>query len=170
MVAGCRMRVGEFAEVSTIFRYACTRDAAGASPVRLRPVRLAHAGARPQHARVADPLLAAAVTTAAWFGATGAWPLLHYPSFAAITGPKRDVWLVRTVGALVCVVALAIAVAAARGDVDPTVLVLAVGTAAALGIIDLSYVARGVIARIYLAEAALEAALIAWWLLAWCAR
>jgi hypothetical protein len=33
--------------------------------------------------------------------ATGLWPLIHMKSFVAVTGPKRDLWLVRTVGILV---------------------------------------------------------------------
>jgi hypothetical protein len=33
-----------------------------------------------------------------YYVVTGLWPLAHYDSFEAITGRKRDAWLVRTVG------------------------------------------------------------------------
>src|SRR5438067_11801258 len=45
-----------------------------------------------------------AIAQGAYFVATGIWPLLHMPSFEAVTGPKVDKWLVRTVGVLVSVV------------------------------------------------------------------
>lgn len=109
-------------------------------------------------------LLAAA--QAAYFGATGLWPLLHMRSFLAVTGPKRDLWLVRTVGALVLAIAGSLAVAAARG-VDAATATLAAGSALALAAIDVVHVARGTISRIYLADAAVEVAIIVAW--AWMA-
>lgn len=36
-----------------------------------------------------------------YYVASGLWPLLHMRSFEAVTGPKRDKWLVNTVGALI---------------------------------------------------------------------
>jgi hypothetical protein len=32
---------------------------------------------------------------------SGLWPLVHLRSFEAITGPKTDRWLVKTIGALI---------------------------------------------------------------------
>ncbi|HEX2022926.1 MAG TPA: hypothetical protein VHH36_09430, partial [Candidatus Thermoplasmatota archaeon] len=57
----------------------------------------------------------------AYFAATGAWPLLHMPSFLAVTGPKTDLWLVDTVGALVLVVGAVLLLAAGRDRVSPEV-------------------------------------------------
>ncbi len=37
----------------------------------------------------------------ALYVATGVWPLLHMPSFEAVTGPRLERWLVQTVGVLV---------------------------------------------------------------------
>src|SRR5690606_20176976 len=39
-----------------------------------------------------------------YYLASGVWPLVHYRSFIAVTGPKADDWLVRTFGALIAVV------------------------------------------------------------------
>ena len=89
---------------------------------------------------------------------TGAWPLLHLRSFEAVTGPKTDHWLVRTVAALVVangVVQLTSDVAAARR--------VGLGTAASLAGIDLAYAPRGTIGPAYLLDAVAELV----WLAAW---
>src|SRR4051812_37393809 len=74
---------------------------------------------------------------AVYFSVTGVWPIVHIHSFMAVTGPKRDLWLVRTVGALITAVAVPIGLAAWRvrggGAVPPEVVVLAAGSAAVLG-------------------------------------
>ena len=48
-----------------------------------------------------DPVLALAVLQGAYFGLTAAWALVHIDSFMRVTGAKTDVWLVKTVAALV---------------------------------------------------------------------
>jgi hypothetical protein len=45
-----------------------------------------------------------ATTQAAYYLMTGLWPLFHRRSFEAVTGPKTDYWLVRTVGVLVAAI------------------------------------------------------------------
>jgi hypothetical protein len=45
---------------------------------------------------------------------TGVWPLVSMDTFLRVTGPKTDLWLVNTVGALIAVIALALLVAAWR--------------------------------------------------------
>ncbi len=47
---------------------------------------------------------ASALGQGAFWLASGAWPLVHYPSFEAVTGPKEDDWLVKTIGGLIAVV------------------------------------------------------------------
>ena len=42
----------------------------------------------------------------AYYAISGAWPLIHFASFEAVSGPKRDRWLVRTVGMLLCAIGL----------------------------------------------------------------
>ena len=46
-----------------------------------------------------DPLLAQSV----YYVSTGVWPIVHLRSFMALTGRKRDTWLVQTFGALAAV-------------------------------------------------------------------
>jgi hypothetical protein len=98
-----------------------------------------------------------------YFLATGVWPLVHIESFLAVTGPKTDLWLVQTVGALIAVVGAALLLAAASGRVTREVVLLGAGAALALGLVDVVFVAREVIPPIYLADAAPEAVFVLWW-------
>ena len=99
----------------------------------------------------------------AYFLVTGIWPLISIRTFMLVTGPKTDLWLVKTVGAVVAVIGAVLTVAGIRRQTTPEVPLLAVGSAAALTAIDVVYVAQGRIAPIYLLDAAGEAALIGGW-------
>jgi hypothetical protein len=107
-----------------------------------------------------------AIVQAIYFALTGVWAIFHIRSFEAITGPKVDRWLVKTVGALVAVVGGVIGMAGARRTVAPETVVLATGCAAALGAIDVVYVAKRRISPVYLLDALGEAVLIAAWVVA----
>jgi hypothetical protein len=74
-----------------------------------------------------------------------------------------DKWLVKTVGVLVAVVGGVLVSAAARRQVTADTAGLAIGTAAALTGVDTIYVAKGRISPIYLADAAVETAIVASW-------
>ena len=97
---------------------------------------------------------------------TGVWPLVSMRSFEAVTGPKVDRWLVKTVGVLVSAIGLALLVAGRRGRVAAESAVLAAGSAAGLAAIDTRYAARGRISKIYLLDAVAEVALVLAWILA----
>ena len=99
----------------------------------------------------------------AYFLVTGIWPLISIRTFMLVTGPKTDVWLVKTVGAVVAVIGAVLTVAGVRRQTAPEVPLLAVGSAAALTAIDIVYVAQGRIAPIYQLDAVGEVALIGGW-------
>jgi hypothetical protein len=101
---------------------------------------------------------------AALYVATGVWPLVHMPSFEAVTGPKRERWLVRTVGVLVTVVGAVLAAGAARRRTSPELRLLGAATATALAGVDVWYAGvRRRISPVYLADAVVELALAAAW-------
>ena len=93
--------------------------------------------------------------------ATGLWPLLHMPSFEAVTGAKTDDWLVHTVGLLLAVIGSVLLTAVMRRRAGSMIIALAVGTALALAGIDIVYVLNARISRIYLLDAAIELAIVA---------
>jgi hypothetical protein len=96
-----------------------------------------------------------------YYMATGIAPFVSRRAFEAITGPKRDWWLVETVGALVTAVGAGVLGAAVRDRITPELVTIASGCAAGLATIDIVHVARRRIAPIYLADAAAELALLA---------
>ena len=101
----------------------------------------------------------ALVSMAAYYGVTGAWPLISMRTFEAVTGPKHDRWLVRMVGALALANGIALAVASRREKPSAETIALAVGSAIAFTAIDVPYVLMGRIRPVYLADAAAEIAL-----------
>ena len=102
-----------------------------------------------------------------YYLATGVWPLAHIDSFQAVTGAKTDLWLVKTVGLLICVIGAAVWISSRRTVPGPETVVLASGAALALGFVDVFYSARGVISKIYLLDAPVEAALAGAWIFLW---
>ena len=97
----------------------------------------------------------------AYYLATGAAPFASRRGFEAVTGPKREWWLVETVGLLVTAVGAGLIAAAARDRVTPELTAIAAGCAGGLAAIDIVYVARRRISLAYLADAAVELALLA---------
>jgi len=87
---------------------------------------------------------------------SGAWPFVSISSFLAVTGPKTDLWLVYTVGALVVVMGATLFMAGLNRRNTNEVLLLGIGSAGALIAIDVIYTFKRVIAPIYLLDAFLE--------------
>jgi len=106
---------------------------------------------------------ALATVQSAVFVATGLWPVVHMASFEAVTGRKRERWLVQTMGVLIASVGAALAIGARRGVRSETV-ALGVGSAAALGACDIVFVARRRISPVYLVDAVMEATFVVAWL------
>jgi hypothetical protein len=109
-----------------------------------------------------------------YFLSTGAWPLVSVESFQRVTGPKSDHliadppteadhWMLYTISALIIAISLVILTAAARRRITFDICLLGILSAGALTTIDIVDVARGTIAPIYLADAAVEVVLILAW-------
>ena len=95
-----------------------------------------------------------------YYVSTGVLPFVSRRAFEAATGPKREWWLVQTVGALVTVIGGVLLSGAGRRRDSPELFGLAAGSAAALAGVDVVYVARRRISPRYLADAAVQAALL----------
>ncbi len=100
---------------------------------------------------------------AVYYIVTGVWPLVHMKSFLMVTGPKTDLWLVKTVGVLITLIGVVIGLGGAQRSARKEITVLAVGSAAALTAVEMYYVARRSIAPIYLLDAVGEIGLIIGW-------
>lgn len=111
-----------------------------------------------------------ALAQAAYYLPTALWPLIDDDSFQQVTGPKRDLWLVKTVCALLLAIGAALWLAGYRRRVAPESELLGFSCAASLVTVDLVYVARRRISPVYLLDALAETGLALGWLLLWARR
>lgn len=107
-----------------------------------------------------------ALIQGAYYILTGLWPLLHMPSFLSVTGPKDDLWLVRTVGTLVIVIGAALVTAAVRSGFPAAIWILGAGSAGGIAAIELYYGLTGQIWPVYLIDAVIEIILALGWITA----
>ncbi|WP_156027030.1 hypothetical protein [Sporocytophaga myxococcoides] len=99
-----------------------------------------------------------------YFFITGVWPLVHIYSFMVVSGPKYDIWLVKTVGVLITAISLGLLASAILRKADVPIMIIAFGSALGLLFIDVLYVLKNVIAEIYLADAFAEILILISWL------
>jgi len=97
----------------------------------------------------------------AYFAATGVWSIVDADSFQKVTGPKTDVWLVKTVGVLVTCIGGVLMAAARQQRVTPEICALAISSAAGLAAVDAAYTLKRRISPIYLLDAAAEVGFVA---------
>jgi hypothetical protein len=88
-----------------------------------------------------------------YYVATGLIPFVSRRAFEAVTGPKREWWLVETVAGLVVAVGVGVLSAALRARPSSELLIVAGGSALTLAGVDVVYVSRGRIAPTYLIDA-----------------
>jgi hypothetical protein len=95
---------------------------------------------------------------------TALWGLLHIESFMAVTGPKTDVWLVKTVSVLILPVVVCL-VAGHLLHVHPLLVILVAATAAAgFAAIDFYYTAGKVIRWVYAVDGVVQTVLLLVWI------
>jgi hypothetical protein len=118
-------------------------------------------------AREASMLPKVALIQGVFYLATGVWSLVDIVSFQLVTGPKTDLWLVRTVGVLVTVIGAVLISASRRRRITDEIVLLATGSALGLAAIDLIYSLSGRISAVYLADAGAEIGLAILWAIGW---
>jgi hypothetical protein len=97
-----------------------------------------------------------AVAQVVYIAVTALWPLVDIKSFMEITGPKTDVWLVKTVAALLLPISLTMSTLLYTARDQRSLFVLGASTAAAFLVVDLYYSLNDVISDIYLLDAVIE--------------
>ena len=100
-----------------------------------------------------------------YFFVFGVWPILHMGSFLKVTGPKTDLWLVKTVGLILAVIGMVLIDAQVNAEINSSIINLGIGSALSLAIVEFIYVVKRVISPIYLGDAFLELLLIGWWII-----
>jgi hypothetical protein len=95
---------------------------------------------------------------------TALWPLIDIHSFMLVTGYKTDVWLVKTVGALLIPISLTMgSYLIIRADERPLI-ILGGGTAVSFICVDFYYALGDVISDIYLLDGVLQIGFVAAWI------
>jgi hypothetical protein len=100
-----------------------------------------------------------------YFAITGIWPLLSIESFMFITGPKTDIWLVKTLGAIFFCEGACFLAAAVLREISVPVALLALMNALALIFVDVYYYSKGIIAITYLGDAFAELVFAVAWII-----
>ena len=100
-----------------------------------------------------------------YFLVTGIWPIVSMSTFLKITGPKTDLWLVKTVGLILATIGAVLIYAQQTVTINTPVILLAIGSALALTLVEIIYVFKRVISPIYLGDAVVEIVLMIWWVL-----
>ena len=95
----------------------------------------------------------------AYYLATGTWAVVPRRSFEAVTGPKTDYWLVRTVGLLAAAIGGSLLVATREERPSREAVLLAAAAGTAFSTVDVVGVASHVLRPLYLGDAALHLAL-----------
>ena len=95
---------------------------------------------------------------------TAFWALFDIDSFMNVTGPKTDIWLVKTVAIILSSIGLCLLLASNERKFNLPVIILAMTTAAGLACIDFYYTSKGTISWIYLADGIMEVIFVVAWL------
>lgn len=91
------------------------------------------------------------ITHSAYLLFGGGWPLLSLATFEAVTGPKEEDWLVRSV-ALLLVVAGIILLRQRTAPIERSAVELALGTSLSLGAVAVISAAGGWVSPVYFAD------------------
>ena len=99
-----------------------------------------------------------------FFLTSGLWPVVSIGTFEKVTGPKRDDWLVKTVGLLIATTGAALLTCGLKGRKVPEDLRrIAAGQAAVLGGVSLFYSLKGTLSKIYLLDTLVESSVVGAW-------
>jgi hypothetical protein len=95
---------------------------------------------------------------------TALWGLLDINSFMDVTGPKTDIWLVKTVSVLL----VAIAISLLSGLIDDSfklpVAILGLSNSIAMAFIDFYYTLNNTISKVYALDGIIEVLFITGWI------
>jgi hypothetical protein len=100
-----------------------------------------------------------------YFFVAGIWPIISMRTFLMVTGLKTDLWLVKTVGIILAVIGAVLMYAQVSAEISTSIMILAIGSALSLAMVEFIYVAKRVISPVYLGDAIIELILIGWWIL-----
>jgi len=96
---------------------------------------------------------------------TALWAIIDINSFMWVTGPKTDVWLVKTVAVLLLAISLSLFAHLFTKSNKWPVIILCAGCCIFLAFIDFYYAGKHTISRVYFLDGIAEIILFLAWLL-----
>jgi hypothetical protein len=99
-----------------------------------------------------------------YFVITGVWAIADIHSFMFVTGPKTDIWLVKTVSLILTVMGISFLIAVREKPVPASIMALSVLGALALLFVDVYYFMRGILRSVYLLDGLVQFIFILIWL------
>ncbi len=104
------------------------------------------------------------IVQSSYYLITALWPLIHIGSFMFVTGYKTDIWLVKTVGALLIPVSVTLASHIVFKTDHRAAILLGALSALSFMAIDFYYSLTGVISYVYLADGLIQLVFLFSWL------
>jgi hypothetical protein len=101
-----------------------------------------------------------------YYALTGIWPVLSINSFLWISGPKTDLWLVKTVGFILLSEGICFITDSITHRISLSACLLAVLNIIFLVTVDVYYSLNGVISPVYLLDAGIQAVFGCLWMAA----
>jgi hypothetical protein len=95
---------------------------------------------------------------------TALWGLLHIKSFMIVTGPKNDIWLVKTVSVVLLAIGCTFITHAITRNAKSPAIVLGLFTSFGLAVIDFYYATADMISPVYMADGIIETIFGAVWI------
>jgi hypothetical protein len=113
--------------------------------------------------KIENSILILLVIQGLYYFLTGLWPIVHIESFIWVTGPKEDIWLVKSFGLLISIIGVVFLVSSRSIRINRPVVTLAILSALGFIAIDTYYVFTNTISPVYLADAAAQFILLLFW-------
>jgi len=104
------------------------------------------------------------ITQSAYYMLTALWALVHIKSFMQVTGPKTDVWLVKTISVMLIPMSLVLFAGIFRWGNGKTLFLLGAGTALGLAFIDFYYTHHGIISPVYKVDGYMQIIFLVLWI------
>lgn len=103
-----------------------------------------------------------------YFFITLIWPIIHIESFMWLTGWKTDIWLVKTVSALLLpYTIICFWIALDRKLISSLTILVMTITGLSLATVEIYYYLNGTIRWVYFVDALLQLIFIVWWMIQW---
>lgn len=103
------------------------------------------------------------ITQSVYYMVTALWALVHIKSFMLVTGPKTDVWLVKTVSVLLIPLSLVLFMGIFKWANGKILFLLGAGTAMGLATIDFYYTHHDVIPHAYKVDGYMQIIFLVIW-------